>query len=155
MKMETGGVALETTKVVPVAELLDPAAQVEPVQMDMDAQVNKDYLDYMAWLSEKRPVMILESNDEADMTNLVDISVQGQSYVFKRGEEKVVPRFVIDHLARAKSDKWNFSAQADPTRPDGVRSTNSRQSIYKYPHLFTPQDAKETAWYNKVRQAHF
>ena len=154
-KMETGGVASETTKVVPQSLLLDPAAQVDPVEMDLDMKANKDYLDYLAWLAQPRPVTILESNDEADMTNLVDISIQGKSYIFRRGEEKVVPRFVIAHLAQAKSDKWNFSAQADPTRPDGVRSTNNKQSIFKFPHLFSPADAREQEWYARARQAHF
>jgi hypothetical protein len=152
---ETGGVSLDTKKVIGQKDLLDPSAQIDPVQMDIEMKVNKDYLDQLVWLNEPRPVTILESNDEADKTNIVDISIQGKSYVFIRGVEKEVPRFVIDHLARAKSDRYNFDAQADPTRPDGVRTTNSRQSIFKFPHVFSPSGVREQGWYNAARQAHF
>lgn len=152
---ETGGEAFSVDKVIAQKDLLDPAAQIDPVEMDVENQVNKNYLDELQWLSELRPVTILESSEEADMTNLVEIAINGKTFVFVRGVEKAVPRYVIEYIAKAKSDRWSFMAAADPSRPDGVRSTNRNAPVFRYPHLFAPESAKEAAWYKKAKQSHF
>jgi hypothetical protein len=151
----TGGEAAEVKKEIPESALLDKAAQADPVELDVvktDMVGMSGLLDDLKWLNEKRPITILSAMDEADATNIVEIRVNNKLFVFRRDEEKAVPRYVIEHIARAKRDRHSFDAAVVNNQ---VKTTNHTQRLFKYMHVFAPQGAREQQWYNAAKQAHF
>lgn len=151
----TGGEVGEVKKEIPESRLLDRSAQADPVELETvktDLGTMSELLDQVKWLAEKRPVTILSAMDEADATNMVEIRVQGKLFVFRRDEEKAVPRYVIEHIARAKRDRHTFDAAVVN---NNVKTVNSTQRLFKYMHVFAPQGAREQQWYNAAKQAYF
>jgi hypothetical protein len=134
-KVHSSVVSDEESLVAPVVE-----AQVE----ELDA-----YAKELSFMAEEIEVMILPSYDQSDTTRLVDISVNGKSFYFIRGEWRKVPRYVLEILATAKHQAWNFGYKI---AANGVTTqTQDSSNLLRYPHHFRDTNPKGMEWYNKIK----
>ena len=105
----------------------------------------------LAFMPEPVEVLVLESQNTNDTTQLVDIKVNGKSYFLLRGQWKVVPRFVLEILAKSKKEAWNFSFRKNS---DGSTSDIDRMSrILRYPHQWRDKNPKGAAWYDSIKDS--
>lgn len=74
---------------------------VRPVMGDVDDPVFKEKLAYEEFMNEPVEVMVTAGIDYAD-TKVVDISVNGKTEIFPVGQRRVVKRYFVEGLARAK-----------------------------------------------------
>lgn len=107
------------------------------------------YAKDLAFMHEPVEVLVLESQNTNDTTQLVDIKVNGKSYFLMRGQWKVVPRFVLEILAKSKKEAWNFSFRKNS---DGSTNDVDRMSrILRYPHQWRDKNPKGAAWYDSIK----
>lgn len=105
----------------------------------------------LAFMHEPVEVLVMDSQNQSDTTQLVDIKVNGKSYYLMRGQWKVVPRFVLEILAKAKKESWNFSFKKNS---DGSTNDVDRMSrILRYPHQFRDKNPAGQAWYDSVKDS--
>lgn len=120
---------------------------VSPVQI-----ITNDCAKYaadLAFMNEPVEVMVLPNHDKNDTTRLVDISVNGKSYYLMRGEWKIVPRFVLEILVKAKKESWQFGYRK---APDGSTfETSNSYSVLRYPHHYRDANPKGQAWYDSIK----
>jgi len=110
------------------------------------------YVDELAFMNEKVEVLILDSQNNNDTTRLVPIGVNGKQYHLLRGQWSTVPRFVLEILAKAKKESWNFAYKKNP---DGSTSdTNQMHRALRYPHQFKDNNPKGMAWYDSIKDGH-
>lgn len=120
---------------------------VSPVQVitnDCDK-----YAADLAFMNESVEVMVLPSHDKNDTTRLVDVSVNGTSYYLMRGEWKVVPRFVLEILVKAKKESWQFGYRK---AADGATfETSNSYNVLRYPHHYRDKNPAGQAWYDSIK----
>lgn len=110
-----------------------------------------DYAKELAFMHESVEVLVMDSQNQSDTTTLVDIKVNGKSYFLIRGQWKVVPRFVLEILAKSKKEAWNFSFKKNS---DGSTSDVDRMSrILRYPHQYRDKNPKGAAWYDSIKDS--
>ena len=115
--------------------------------------VNNEALDQysrdLAFMAEPVEVLILPSHDKNDTTRLVSISVNGKSYYMLRGEWQMVPRFVLEVIARAKRETWQFGYRK---AADGSTfETSNAYNVLRYPHHFRDKNPLGQAWYDSIK----
>lgn len=141
------------------AEDTDPVLTVKTEQPEEDSfespiQViaNDDIAKYardLAFMQEPVEVMILPSHDKNDTTRLVSVSVNGKSYYMLRGEWKVIPRFVLEVLVRAKRETWQFGYRK---AADGSTfETSNAYNVLRYPHHIRDKNPAGQAWYDSIK----
>jgi hypothetical protein len=119
-----------------------------PIDVVEAAGIEK-YAKDLAFMAEEVEVMILDSYDPEDTTKYVDISVNGKSYYFMRGEWRTCPRFVLEILATAKVQAWNFGYKR---APNGTTvQTSSSTHILRYPHHYRDKNPEGAAWYDSLK----
>lgn len=119
-----------------------PARAMENEQLD-------DMARDLKFLSEPVEIMILPSSDPNDTTRLVDISVNGKTFWFMRGEWRKAPRYVLEILATARSEAWDFGYKVNPA---GVTTqTQTSSHLLRFPHQFRDTDPKGLAWYDSIK----
>jgi hypothetical protein len=113
---------------------------------------NPDYESYardLAFMAEPVEVLVLDSQDKNDTTRLVSISVDGKSHYLLRGQWTTVPRYVLEILATAKKEAWQFGYR---TAPDGSTFETSKSThLLRYPHHFRDKNPKGAAWYDSIK----
>lgn len=119
-----------------------------PVQVVENENVDALARD-LAFMAEPVEVMVLPSHDKNDTTRLVSLSVNGKSYYLLRGKWEVVPRFVLEILARAKRETWQFGYRK---AADGSTfETSNSYNVLRYPHHFRDKNPKGQAWYDSIK----
>ena len=140
----------EDTSPIKVHEVEQPeedsfTSPIETVQ----GEAESDYARDLAFMHEPVEVMVLDSHDKNDSTRLVSISVNGKSYYLLRGEWATVPRFVLEILATAKRENWQFGYRK---AADGSTfETSSSHNILRYPHHFRDKNPKGQVWYDSIK----
>ena len=110
------------------------------------------YADQLAFMAEKVEVLVMDSQSPNDSTRLVPIGVNGKQYNLLRGQWAVVPRFVLEILAKTKKEGWNFAYKKNG---DGSTSdTNQMHRVLRYPHQFRDKNPKGMAWYDSIKDGH-
>ena len=108
-----------------------------------------DYAKDLAFMNEKVEVTILPSQNQADTTQLVTITVNGKAYHMLRGQPTVVPRFVLEILAKSKKEAWTFGYKKNA---DGSTSDTDQMSrILRYPHQFKDENPEGIKWYDSIK----
>ena len=79
----------------------DEPSLIIPAKGDLDDPMVKQQFDYEQFMAMPVKVMIQTTNEE-DAQDVFDISVNGRTVMFHRGETKTVPRYIVEGLARAK-----------------------------------------------------
>lgn len=103
----------------------------------------------LAFMNELVEVMVLPNHDKNDTTRLVDVSVNGTSYYLMRGEWKVVPRFVLEVLVKAKKESWQFGYRK---AADGSTfETSNSYNVLRYPHHYRDNNPVGQAWYDSIK----
>ena len=110
------------------------------------------YAEQLAFMAEKVEVLVMDSQSPNDTTRLVPIGVNGKQYNLLRGQWTTVPRFVLEILAKAKKESWNFAYRKNG---DGSTSdTNQMHRVLRYPHQFRDKNPKGMAWYDSIKDGH-
>lgn len=122
--------------------LLAPMPEVTNEQLDA-------YAKELAFMAEPVEVMILPSYDKNDTTRLVDISVNGDTFYFIRGEWRTCPRYVLEVIATSKHQSWNFGYKTSMN--GSTVQTQDSSNLLRYPHHFRDQNPKGMEWYNKIK----
>lgn len=105
----------------------------------------------LAFMAEPVEVMVQPSHDRSDTTRLVDITINGKHHFLLRGEWATVPRYVLEVLAKAKKEAWQFGYKKNS---DGSTSdTDYMSRILRYPHQFKDLNPKGMAWYDTVKDS--
>jgi hypothetical protein len=125
----------EDSLVAPVGEILHD----DPVR----------YANELAFLNEEVEVMILPAFDPNDQAKLVDVSVNGKTFYFLRGQWRKCPRYVLEVLATAKSQAWEFGTKQAPT--GATMQTQDSSYILRFPHHFKDLNPKGMAWYDSIK----
>jgi len=147
--------AIQTTK----SEPKDPVKVISYEQPEEDSfespilVVENDavasYARDLAFMAEPVEVMVLPSHDKNDTTRLVSVSVNGKSYYLLRGEWQVVPRFVLQIIAQAKKETWQFGYRK---AADGSTfETSNAYNVLRYPHHYRDKNPKGQAWYDSIK----
>ena len=103
---------------------------IQIVENDAVASYARD----LAFMAEPVEVMILPSHDKNDTTRLVSVSVNGKSYYMLRGEWQTVPRFVLQIIAQAKRETWQFGYRK---AADGSTfETSNAYNVLRYPNHY-------------------
>ncbi len=109
----------------PAALALDPEEIVI-----VDRPVDQEKLANLAFMREKVKVMIHEANAEID-EKIFEISINGKSELFHRGETKVVMRMYVNELATRKVTRYTQERYIDE---NGVKNyKNVPSSALRYP----------------------
>lgn len=140
----------EDTAPVKTNELEQPEEDsfTSPVQIVENENVDA-YARDLAFMAEPVEVMVLPSHDKNDSTRLVSLSVNGKSYYLLRGKWETVPRFVLEILARAKRETWQFGYRK---AADGSTfETSNSYNVLRYPHHFRDKNPKGQAWYDSIK----
>lgn len=126
----------------------------EPLEEAIQTLEGPEALSYakdLAFMHEPVEVLVMDSQNTNDTTQLVDIKVNGKSYFLMRGKWKVVPRFVLEILAKSKKEAWNFTFRKNS---DGSTSDVDRMSrILRYPHQWKDKNPKGNAWYDSIKDS--
>lgn len=137
----------------------DPVSTIKTEQPEEDSFespiqiVENDSIDQyardLAFMAEPVEVMVLPSQNKDDTTRLVTISVNGTTYYMVRGEWRVVPRFVLEVLVRAKRESWNFGYRK---AADGSTfETSNAYNILRFPHHYRDKNPRGAAWYDSIK----
>lgn len=137
----------------------DPVLTIKTEQSEEDSLespiqiVENDSIDQyardLAFMAEPVEVMVLPSQNKDDTTRLVTISVNGTTYYMVRGEWRVVPRFVLEVLVRAKRESWNFGYRK---AADGSTfETSNAYNILRFPHHYRDKNPRGQAWYDSIK----
>lgn len=137
----------------------DPVSTIKTEQPEEDSFespiqiVENDSIDQyardLAFMAEPVEVMVLPSQNKDDTTRLVTISVNGTTYYMVRGEWRVVPRFVLEVLVRAKRESWNFGYRK---AADGSTfETSNAYNILRFPHHYRDKNPRGQAWYDSIK----
>lgn len=104
---------------------------IMPVTEDLEDPVLKEKLEYERFMAEMVSVYIQPSSDRAQVDQVFDISVNGKSWIFRRGEEFTIPRYVVAGLCYAKQTAYE---NLEYTDNDGERKVKwpSRTGV-RYP----------------------
>jgi len=114
-----------------------------------DNEATAKYASDLAFMHEKVEVMLMDTQNPNDTTRLVTITVNGKPYFFMRGQWRTCPRFVLEIIARAKRESWNFGYKKNS---DGSTSDiNQMNKILRYPHQYRDKNPKGDAWYESIR----
>lgn len=114
-----------------------------------DNEAIASYARDLAFMSEAVEVMIMDTQNPNDTTRLATISNNGKPFYFFRNQWRKCPRFVLEQLARAKRESWNFSYKKNS---DGSTSDiNQANQILRYPHQHRDKNPKGVAWYESIR----
>jgi hypothetical protein len=137
----------ESKKALDEAVHEDDGVQTPIVMQDNEA--TKSYTRDLAFMCETVEVMVLETQNLNDSTRLVTVSINGKSYHFIRGQFRKCPRFVLETLARAKRENWNFSYKKNA---DGSTSDiNQMHRMLRYPHQYRDTNPNGAAWYDSIK----
>lgn len=129
-------------------EVGDEESLINPMPSVTNEQLG-DYAKMLSFMSEPVEVMILPSHDQSDTTRLVTVSVNGKSFYFMRGEWRKCPRYVLEVLATAKHQAWNFGYRQ---APNGTTvQTQDSSNLLRYPHQFRDANPKGIEWYNSIK----
>lgn len=126
----------------PVLEL--KVQEVEPV-----GTVSKEKLANLAFMREKCKIIIHDSSDQQADPRFY-VSVNGRRQLFERGREYVVPRFIVEGLARAKPIGYQ---NEEFFKPDGERSVRwpaKRGLRYPFAVLEDPSGDRGKQWLHTV-----
>jgi hypothetical protein len=140
----------EDTNPIPTgyAEQAEEDSFETPIQIINNGDVDSLARD-LAFMNEPVEIMILPSHDKNDTTRLVSVSVNGKSYYMLRGEWRVVPRFVLEVIVRAKREAWQFGYRK---APDGSTfETSNSYNILRYPHHYRDKNPRGQAWYDSIK----
>ena len=119
-----------------------------PIQIVENDNIDQ-YARDLAFMAEPVEVMVLPSQNKDDTTRLVTISVNGTTYYMVRGEWRVVPRFVLEVLVRAKRESWNFGYRK---AADGSTfETSNAYNILRFPHHYRDKNPRGAAWYDSIK----
>ena len=119
-----------------------------PIQIVENDSIDQ-YARDLAFMAEPVEVMVLPSQNKDDTTRLVTISVNGTTYYMVRGEWRVVPRFVLEVLVRAKRESWNFGYRK---AADGSTfETSNAYNILRFPHHYRDKNPRGQAWYDSIK----
>jgi len=118
---------------------------IQVVENEAAGQYAKD----LAFMAEPVEVMVLPSHDKNDSTRLVSVSVNGKPYYMMRGNWTTVPRFVLEVLATAKREQWQFGYRK---APDGSTfETSNAFDVLRYPHHYRDKNPNGPAWYDSIK----
>lgn len=99
--------------------------------------LDSEHTAMMAFMAEKIGVRIGTSTDP-NAEQIFEIIINGQTFLFRRGETKTVPRYVVDRLARLKETGYVAREVFDK---EGVRSyVYDPSSALKYDFAVTRDD---------------
>ena len=129
-------------------EVGDEESLINPVPVASNEQLDA-YAKELAFMSEPVEVMILPSHDQSDTTRLIRVGVNGKDFYFLRGEWRTCPRYVLEVLATAKHQAWNFGYRQTPSGT--TVQTQDSSNILRYPHQFRDSSPKGIEWYNRVK----
>lgn len=122
---------------------------LEPIIQTVDNNTLAEYARDLAFMEEEVEVLILPAYNQEDTTRLVEITVNGKSFYFIRGEWRKCPRYVLAVLATSKKQAWNFGFRQ---APNGVPTqTSDSQYLLRYPHQYRDQNPLGVKWYDSVK----
>ena len=139
----------QRTSHVELGESESLIAQASPMENEQAVAYAKE----QAFLHEEVEVMILPSQDQNDETKLVDISVNGKTFYFLRGEWRKVPRYVLEVLATAKGQMWTFAYKM--SHNGATVQTQDSAFILRYPHQYRDSNPEGAKWYDSIRNRAF
>lgn len=88
-----------------------------PVVEPVDRVVDPEKMAMLAFMNEPVTVRIATSTD-ANAEQVFEININGRLEFFRRGEEKTVPRYFVDRLARLKQTGYS---QREVLNAEGVK----------------------------------
>lgn len=98
----------------PARESLDRPVLDKVSETPMDGE----YIAMMSFLREKVKIQIAESADD-QAEQVFEINVNGHLEFFRRGETKVVPRYIVDRMLRLKETRFK---QTEVYDKEGTKS---------------------------------
>lgn len=85
--------------------------------MVSDSPMDAEWIANMAFMAEMIEIRIPESTDE-QAEHVFEININGRMFFFRRGENKVVPRYVADHMLRMKQTRYS---QKEVVNSEGIK----------------------------------
>ncbi len=114
---------------------------------NLDSKVDQEKLRNIAFMEEMVMVDIHTSSNQFD-DQVFEISVNGESVIFKRGERKAVPRKFVEGLARAKPIGYSSQEFRDEAGLTQIRYPT--HIGVRYPFSLVNASPRDTAWLQHV-----
>ncbi len=125
------------------------AESLSPVIQTVDNEDIAAYAKELSFMEEEVEVLILPSYNQEDTTRLVEITVNGKSTYFIRGEWRKCPRYVLEIIATAKKQAWNFGFRQ---ATNGIPTQTSDSSyLLRYPHQYRDNNPLGVKWYDSIK----
>lgn len=107
------------------------------IAMIDESPMDEEWVANMAFMQESVEVQIAETHDE-QAEKVFEININGRPFFFMRGETKVIPRYVADHMLRMKTTRYS---QKEVFDAEGTKDiVHPSTSSLKYPFMITRDD---------------
>lgn len=140
----------QSPRVTVQAEKGEKESLIQPISA-VPIENAKSYAADLAFMEEIVEVMISPSHDSADTTRLVEVSVNGKTQYFIRGEWTKCKRYFLERLLRAKNESWRFAYKH---ASDGATvQTEYASQFFRYPVNIRDMNPKGQAWAQSITEA--
>ena len=127
---------------------IDEIGTGEPKSVEIiDRVMSNDMLDATKFMCEPVTIMVHESTDPNDV-DLVQVSVNGVTQFFQRGNPQEVKRYFVERLARAK--RTSYSQELDERLGEAMNHMKPRHAL-RYPFsVIEDKNPKGSAWLRNI-----
>ena len=119
----------------------------QPLEGDVNSQAFAEKMANLQFNEEKLTVDIHTTTDK-DADKIFEIAVNGRPFVFQRGKQYTVPRYVVEGLARAKPVGYRSEEYLDAQGLRQMRYPTERG--VRYPFSIVNATARDNAWLQHV-----
>lgn len=100
----------------------------------MEQPYDDEKMAMLAFMAEDIEVQI-SANGDQNAEQVFELNINNKPFLFRRGERKVVPRYVVDRLARMKVSRWTHQEQVNS---EGVKDVVYKEIVsLKYDFMVT------------------
>lgn len=132
------------------ASIIELAGQ-QHIEQSMHADVNndafRDKMENLAFNNEMLTVDIHTTTDK-DSAKVFKVIVNGEGFLFERGKQKTVPRYVVEGLARAKPVSYQNEEYLNSQGLQEVRYPSERG--VRYPFSIVNASQRDMAWMQSI-----
>ena len=115
---------------------------------DVENPIFKEKMEYEAFMKEMVEVQIHDMQGDENVP-LFDISVNGRACVFRFGEAKWVPRYIVEGLARARPIHYSNEAYRKQDGSESIRHPARRGLRYPF-SVITDKNPRGNTWLRNI-----
>lgn len=132
----------------PVINIANPGDPIKDVETVSGAELNK-IASNESFYNDKITVFFAEPATESE-SPFVEATVNGKYFCAKRGSEAVVPRYILEVIARSKTMRVRTERRVAADGSEESVPVTLTTPCYPLSVLHDPAGAKGTDWFKKI-----